>query len=131
MTILICDDEIHIRAILGAKLRAAGHTVFEASDGVRGFALAQHNTPAVIVSDFQMPGGDGMAMATNLFGTAWGRAIPIVLLTARGHTIEEAAMRLTNIKTIVDKPFSAREVLSVIERLIGEEGSGASTAIAA
>lgn len=131
MTILICDDEIHIRAILGAKLRAAGHTVFEATDGVRALAIAQHNRPTLIVSDFQMPGGDGLTMATELFATDWGREVPVVLLTARGHTIDEGVLRTTNIKTIIDKPFSAREVLSVIERLTREEGSSGSNAVAA
>ncbi|MEK6702824.1 MAG: response regulator [Planctomycetota bacterium] len=131
MTILICDDEIHIRAILGTKLRSAGHTVFEASDGDRGFAIAQHNSPAVIVSDFQMPGGDGLTMATRLHATVWGRTIPIVLLTARGHTLDEGVLRATNIRTIIDKPFSAREVLSVVERLEREEGSRGTNAVAA
>ena len=83
------------------------------------------------MSDFQMPGGDGLTMATRIFATEWGRTIPIVLLTARGHTIDEEALRATNIRTIVDKPFSAREVLVVIERLIREEGHHGTNAVAA
>ena len=117
-TILICDDDTHIRCILALKLRAAGYTVQEARDGDEGFTAALTHNPALILTDFQMPGTDGLAMALKLAAHPATANTPIIMLTARGHSVDDQARTKTSIRVLIDKPFSAKQVLDHVQRLL-------------
>jgi CheY-like chemotaxis protein len=117
-TILICDDDAHIRCILAAKLRASGYTVHEARDGEEGFTAAVAHKPHLILTDFQMPGTDGLAMSFNLAANPATTHIPIIMLTARGHSIEDDTRGKTSIRVLIDKPFSAKQVLEHVQRVL-------------
>lgn len=117
-TILICDDDTHIRCILALKLRAAGYTVQEARDGDEGFAAALAHKPALILTDFQMPNTDGLAMALRLAATPATANTPLIMLTARGHSVDDEIRAKTSIRALIDKPFSAKQVLDHVQRLL-------------
>lgn len=119
-SVLICDDDTHIRCILAAKLRAAGWTVFEARDGEEGYDAARANLPALVLTDYQMPGTDGMAMTQRLAAEPATRAIPVIMLTARGHNLDDGDKAKTNIRAVIDKPFSAKQVLACVEQVMAE-----------
>lgn len=117
-TILICDDDTHIRCILAAKLRSSGYTVHEARDGEEGYTAALTHKPHLILTDFQMPGTDGLAMSFNLAANPATTHIPIIMLTARGHSVEDETRGKTGIKVLIDKPFSAKQVLEHVHRVL-------------
>lgn len=117
-SILICDDELPIRAVLGMKFRAAGFQVRECDNGVDGLALAIESAPDLIITDFQMPGGDGLTLAEALAAGPATRAIPVVMLTGRGHIVDEARLARTGIVKLIDKPFSARAVVEAVTALL-------------
>jgi CheY-like chemotaxis protein len=119
-TILICDDDTHIRCILTAKLRSAGYTVHEARDGEEGFAAALAHRPALILTDYQMPGTDGLNMALRLATDPATATIPLIMLTARGHSVDEETRAKTSIRVLIDKPFSAKQVLDHVQRLLAQ-----------
>ena len=58
-TILLIDDSVMLRMTFGNALREVGYNVIEADSGVQGLALARQHLPDLILSDVQMPGGDG------------------------------------------------------------------------
>lgn len=116
--ILICDDERPIRAVLGMKFRAAGFEVRECDNGVDGLAEAGSQLPDLIVTDLQMPGGDGLTLAEGLAANPATRGIPIIMLSARGHIIDEARVSRTNIVRMLDKPFSARVVVEAVGSIL-------------
>ena len=122
-TILICDDDMHIRCILVAKLRASGYTVHEARDGDEGFTAAVTHRPNLILTDFQMPGADGLAMALRLAVEPTTASIPLIMLTARGHSVDDETRAKTQIRTMIDKPFSAKQVLDHVQRLLAQVAS--------
>ena len=66
-TVLIADDEHHIRFVLGDKLRKAGLTVIEATDGEEALTLALTHIPSLIISDLQMPGDADLAGENDAF----------------------------------------------------------------
>jgi len=117
-TILICDDELPIRAVLGMKFKAAGFNVRECDNGVDGLALALESTPDLIITDYQMPGGDGLTLAEALAAIPSSKAIPVVMLTGRGHIVDEARLSRTGIVKLIDKPFSARAVVEAVTTLL-------------
>ena len=118
-SILICDDEAAIRHIVAAKLRAAGYTVYEAPDGQEGQMAAVELLPDLIISDLQMPEIDGLELCTRLREHEATSAIPAILLTARGHLMAEGALEPTNIRAVVSKPFSSKDLLAEVNRAIG------------
>lgn len=119
-TVLICDDDTHIRCILASKLRTAGWTVHEARDGEEGYETALAQRPDLVLTDYQMPGTDGMAMTLRLAAEPSTRAIPVIMLTARGHSVDDADKAKTNIQAVIDKPFSAKQVLACVDKVMTE-----------
>jgi CheY-like chemotaxis protein len=117
--ILVADDESHMTYILSFKLRQVGIDVVTAGDGEEAYALACAQRPDLIVADFQMPRMSGVEMAAKLRQTPETSHIPVLMVTARGHRLDEAELAKTNIRQVLSKPFSARELLSWIEKILG------------
>jgi two-component system, OmpR family, alkaline phosphatase synthesis response regulator PhoP len=118
-TVLLADDEAHITHVLGLKLGGAGYGVLVARDGEEAYELARRERPDLVITDFQMPRTDGYGLAMRLGEAPWGRSMPLIMLTARGHRLTREQVARTNIRLVLQKPFSAREVLEHVERMIG------------
>lgn len=119
MTILVCDDEPHILHVVASKLKNAGFNVLTAEDGLEGFETARTHKPDLIVSDYQMPELSGLEMCARLRGEPGTAEIPVLMLTARGFAPELAAVEVSNIRAVLAKPFSPREVLAKVNELLG------------
>ncbi len=118
LTVLIADDEPHIRHLVGAKLKSAGYQVIVASNGRDCLTLAQEHHPALIVTDFQMPMLSGYDMSLQLAGDQSTADIPIILLTARGHKLTEQDLAATGIRILMDKPFSPNDLIARIHGVL-------------
>lgn len=112
--VLVAEDEPTIRLLVVRKLAAAGWTVVGMSNGEAALAAAIARPPRVVVTDYQMPILDGLALARALKAHAATSAVPVLLLTARGHRITAADLDGTNIQQVIMKPFSARELVNAI-----------------
>jgi len=123
--VLVVDDEPHIRHVLALKLRGAGVRVEQASHGQEALDIALCDTPALVVSDYQMPGMDGVALARRLAASDGAASVPVIMLTARGHRVSPGELADTNVQMVVDKPFSPRELVGMILELL-EAAPGAS-----
>jgi CheY-like chemotaxis protein len=123
--IIVADDEAYVTTILASKLRQKGHEVTTAPDGQAAFDLATHNPPDLIITDYQMPVLSGYEMSVKLRQDARTTHVPLVMLTARGHHLSAEQMAATNIKHLLSKPFSARELVSKVEEILGVVGAAA------
>lgn len=126
--ILVCDDEAHILHVLSAKLRNNGFEVFSAADGEEGLELARRHRPDLIITDYQMPFLSGLELCARLRAEAALSNIPVIMLTARGFSLEAKDLVDTNIRQVLTKPFSPREVLQTVRNLIGGGVPAAATA---
>lgn len=124
MLVLLADDEPHIICVVARKLQDAGFSVLTANDGEEALELAHQHHPDLIVTDLQMPRMSGLELAFALKGADATASIPIVMLTARGYIVEPADLARTNIKELMAKPFSARDVLSTARRLLDSAEPG-------
>jgi len=120
-TILVVDDEAHIRHVVSLKLQNAGFNVITASDGEEGFEVATQERPDLIITDLQMPYMTGVEMCAKLHAQKATRDIPAFLLTARGYALDGEDLRRTSIKGMLSKPFSPREVLETIKQALGPD----------
>jgi CheY-like chemotaxis protein len=65
-TILLVDDDQELRTLFGRVLRRGGYCVIEAESGVNGLEMARKHLPDLILSDINMPGGDGVSLLRDI-----------------------------------------------------------------
>lgn len=118
-TILIADDELHLTHIVGLKLRQAGFEVLIANNGEEGLELAAQSKPDLVITDYQMPRVDGFEMCVQLYESPATAQTPVIMLTARGHKLAPGQLQQTNIQRLMEKPFSARELVGTVKELLG------------
>ncbi len=116
--ILVVDDEVHILHVVSLKLRNAGYEVLTAQDGREALELVQTECPDVLITDFQMPYLSGLELCRRLRQMPATREIPAIMLTARGFALEEKAMSDNGIRICLNKPFSPREVLRLVDEML-------------
>jgi len=117
-TILVVDDEAHITHVLAMKLRNAGYRVVTAGDGEEGFELARQTRPDLIVTDMWMPYMTGAQLCEKLRSSPTTHDVPVLVLTARGHAFDPSDLEQPNVRAVLSKPFSPREVLLKIEEIL-------------
>ena len=117
-TVLIADDEPHIRHLVQMKLKAQGYRVLVASNGQDCLDLAREHHPELIVTDFQMPVLSGYEMSQQLAADDATAGIPIILLTARGHKLSEEQLCEAGIRLVIDKPFGPTDLMTRVRGMI-------------
>ncbi len=125
--ILVCDDELHIRAMVAGKLRSANFQVREARTGEEGLVLAAQSPPDLIITDFQMPVMSGIEMAIQLRAAPATRDVPLIMLTARGYVLTPDQLAATNIRELMPKPFGVRQLLLKVQDLLAPSSGTIST----
>ncbi len=121
-SILLVDDELHVAQILGRRLAREGYDITTARDGVEALSLVEANTPDLVISDLQMPRMDGVSLALKLAEDPALRAVPIILLTARGHRVNNDDIEQSGIVRLMAKPFSSHEMVTVVGEVLGGSG---------
>jgi two-component system alkaline phosphatase synthesis response regulator PhoP len=123
-TILIADDEPHLVHILAYNLRKVGAHVETACNGAECVEKAKRLHLDLIVSDYQMPILDGLQACMMLKADPVTSQIPVVMLTARGHRLTDAELAQTNIRRVLPKPLSARQLLEAVNAVLSERTGG-------
>ncbi|MBN2560678.1 MAG: response regulator [Phycisphaerae bacterium] len=116
--ILVCDDEPHILRVVSTKLKNGGFDVITAADGEEALELTQQHRPDLIITDYQMPMLSGLELCARLRADPAMEGIPIIMLTARGFSLSQEEMANANIRKVLPKPFSPREILSTAKAMI-------------
>ena len=82
LKILIIDDEEGIRKLISISLKSEGYDVITAEDGKSGIELFEKETPSIILTDFQMPGMDGIDVLRRV--KQINPDVEVIILTAYG-----------------------------------------------
>ncbi len=120
-TILVIEDNADMVRFLAGVLGST-YTVLAASDGRAGLRLATERRPDLIVSDVTMPEITGWEVVARLREDPTKRAIPIVLLTARGAPEDRLRGHEQGADAYLTKPFQVSELLTVIRGLLRNQG---------
>jgi two-component system alkaline phosphatase synthesis response regulator PhoP len=117
--ILLCDDEVHILRAAEFKLARAGYQVSSASDGQEALESIRKERPDLLITDCQMPRMDGPGLIEALRSDPSTRDLPIIMLTAKGLEIaRDERLAEWKLADVVAKPFSPRELLARVERVV-------------
>ena len=79
--ILVVEDDLPLLNALHEKLSSAGLTVVDAKNGEEGLATALSGHPDLIILDILMPKMDGLEMLKKMREDAWGKQVPVMILT--------------------------------------------------
>jgi DNA-binding response OmpR family regulator len=117
-TILIVEDEFHLREILSFQLEGAGFAVIHAEDGQQGVQLATEHHPDLVLLDVMMPGFDGYEVCRRLRSSFATRDIPIIMLTAKTTEDEKVTGLENGANDYVTKPWQQRELMLRIRNVL-------------
>jgi len=114
-TVLIANDRAEDRQLLRAVLEAMGHVVIEVSNGQQALAEARTAKPDMILSDIQMPGGDGFELCRRLQLDPNLRHVPVVLVAADIEPKYQQLAQDVGAIRVLSKPVEARELRAAVE----------------
>ncbi len=127
--ILIVEDDPDIRELLRFNLEKAGYTLFLAEDGEQALELARKHTPDIILLDLMLPGVDGLEVCRTLKKDPELQRLPIIMVTAKGEELDRVVGLELGADDYVVKPFSLREVVLRIRKLLERREKQAAPAI--
>jgi two-component system alkaline phosphatase synthesis response regulator PhoP len=104
ITVLVVEDEPHIRRVLEYNLKLDGFKVYLAEDGATGLRLAGECRPDVILLDWLMPEMSGLQVLTELRNDDAGD-IPVFMLTAKGMLNDVTHAFEMGADDYITKPF--------------------------
>jgi CheY-like chemotaxis protein len=116
--VLVVDDEAHVVHVMLTKFRSAGIEVIVAMDAEEAFEAAVECHPDLIITDYRMPGMNGLDLCRRLFEDVKTRDIPAMLVTAHGYYIPQDITEPNQICAVISKPFSPREMLSKVNSIL-------------
>jgi DNA-binding response OmpR family regulator len=114
--ILVVEDHEPSRDALSRRLERSGYRVVSAVDGMEAVALAQSETPDLILMDLGLPRLDGWGATRQLKAEAATRGIPIIVLSA--HPQDRRTMLAAGGDDLDAKPVRFAALLAKIETLL-------------
>jgi DNA-binding response OmpR family regulator len=120
-TVLVIDDEVHIRRAIELKLKNAGYTILSATDGAEGLAAVHASNPDAVIADIQMPRMDGKTLCERTDPLKRERPFLTVMLTGRISPDERLWVDRMTDTVFMEKPFSPSRLLAVVDQYFGIE----------
>jgi two-component system, OmpR family, alkaline phosphatase synthesis response regulator PhoP len=116
LKILVVEDNADSRNLLHFYFTSQGYQVVTACDGTEGLYMTKAEKPDVIITDLTMPNLDGVEMIKQVRSEAETSLIPVVVYTAFGSELTEAAIQAGANKAY-SKPFDLDEMVQFIGNL--------------
>lgn len=117
-TILVVDDDAHIREVVRFALEKAGYAVSLAANGKQALEKFQQGQPAVLVLDILMPEMDGLEVCRTIRGGARRRDTPILFLSSKDDEIDRVVGLELGGDDYLSKPFSPRELTARVKAIL-------------
>jgi DNA-binding response OmpR family regulator len=119
--VLVVDDEIRMRKLVGITLRNHGYQVSEAGDAEEALRAVGREMPGAIVLDGMLPHKTGFELCSDLKDRPDTRRIPILLISGITQGIpgmNDAWKRRFLADDYISKPFSLKDLVDRVERLM-------------
>lgn len=114
-TILVIDDDKNILKILELYLMKEGFEVVTCEKGTQSLAAFHDAQPALVILDVMLPGKDGFAVLKEIRAES---AVPVIMLTAKGATLDRVEGLNLGADDYVAKPFDAKELIARIKAVL-------------
>ncbi len=126
--ILVVDDDAKIVRLVRTYLEREGYRVVTASDGPAALDAIETHEPALVVLDLMLPELDGRAVIRAVRRDEEAATTPILVLSARGTTVDRIAGLEDGADDYLPKPFSPAELVvrvkAILRRATAPSGGG-------
>ena len=113
--ILIVDDDEHISELISLYLIREGYDTKEVHDGKSALEAFKTYSPNLIMLDIMMPVMDGYEVCKEIRKTS---TVPIIMLTAKGDTIDKVLGLELGADDYIVKPFEAKEMVARVKAVL-------------
>lgn len=118
--ILIVDDEPNIVLSLEFLMEQAGFEVAVAEDGEAALAQLAAFRPGLVLLDIMLPKLNGYEVCQRIRANPDWSGIKVVMLSAKGRELEVSKGLALGADAYVTKPFSTRELIALVQRLLAQ-----------
>ena len=125
--ILIVEDDAVIRMALADRLQSEGYSFENALDGEEGLRKAIQDSFDLVILDIMLPRKNGFDVCRDM--RMAGLVLPIIMLTARGQTIDKVLGLKIGADDYLTKPFDSMELIARIEALLRRSKAPAATGV--
>jgi CheY-like chemotaxis protein len=115
--ILVVDDNNDIRFLLSQMLSRLGYDVSSADGGENGLSIFLKNEFDMVLSDYEMPGMDGVALACSVKKSS--PRTRVVIMTGAGRE-SVLSRNSTAVDVVISKPFTLAEIDETLQKLSGK-----------
>jgi CheY-like chemotaxis protein len=123
--VLVVDDSPTILKVVSAILARHGYEASVAKDGLVGIEMIKKGPKFdLVLLDFVMPHMNGYQFCRELRSNPAHRALPVVLMSAKGDKIRGQFVQQTGAVDAITKPFDARALVAVIEGALAKTAEG-------
>ncbi|HEY7132178.1 MAG TPA: response regulator [Candidatus Limnocylindrales bacterium] len=125
-TVLIADDEQHIRLLIAQALEELGDATVEvrtAADGVLALAAIRRDRPELVFLDVMLPERNGFEVCRSIKDDPELHGTTVVMLMARGQAYDRVAGEAAGADRYLTKPFDPDELLEVARAALGLAGA--------
>lgn len=126
--ILLVEDEHGIASFVRLELLHEGYQVQVAEDGRQGLELFQEGQWDLILLDIMLPGINGLEVLRRIRKLS---SVPVILLTARGDTLDKVSGLDAGADDYLSKPFAIEELLARIRSLLRRKNAWGSGTVSA
>jgi two-component system phosphate regulon response regulator PhoB len=120
-TIVICDDEPHLRELMRASLRA-DYRFAEAGHAAEAIELVDRVGPDLILLDVMLPGASGLTVLEWLRGHPERSETPVLVISALSSDADRRAALDAGATGFLRKPFDPDTLESLVEELLAARG---------
>jgi chemosensory pili system protein ChpA (sensor histidine kinase/response regulator) len=119
-TVMVVDDSLTMRKVLGRTLEREGYQVVTAKDGMDALQLLPETRPDIILLDIEMPRMDGFEFARNVRGDADTAGIPIIMISSRTAEKHQSHAKEIGVNAFLGKPVQDDDLLAEINIHLGQ-----------
>ena len=109
--VLVVEDNPGQLEFLTDFLTSAGHAILTAVDGNQALAIFNEQSPRIVISDWKMPGIDGLELCRRIRATQSGKYVHFIMLTIQTDKVNVAEAFEAGVDDYVSKPFDRNELL--------------------
>lgn len=117
--ILVIEDEPNIVAAISFILSRDGWEVQSHGQGTDALEVIRREAPDLVILDVMLPGRSGYDILQALRAEPATAALPVLMLTAKGHTRDRELAEAFGASRFMAKPFSNAEVLASVREMMG------------
>ncbi|HEX5538235.1 MAG TPA: response regulator, partial [Methylophilaceae bacterium] len=116
--VMVVDDSLTMRKVLGRLLEREGYQVVVAKDGMEALQMLQETLPDIILSDIEMPRMDGFELARNVRDDSRTANIPLIIISSRTAEKHRNLARDIGVNAFLGKPVQDDDLIAQISALL-------------